>query len=61
MLIGYRKVIIMTIIIIVGIVFRPLDLLTGDQFVSLLNTCGIAFFGSNLISKVTKIFDKKGD
>lgn len=45
---GFRKVIIMMLILSVAIIFRLQDLINGDNFTELIKVTGTAFFASNL-------------
>lgn len=52
---GFRKFIVMVVLIIVGIVFRVADLLNGAEFVNLLSGTVIAFFSANTVEHFTSI------
>lgn len=56
---GIRKWSIMLLLVIVGIVFRVTDLLTGVEFVALLKGTAIAFFGSNAVEHIKNAITKK--
>lgn len=59
---GLRKWSIMFLLLLVGIVFRMTDLLTGVEFVSLLKGTAIAFFSSNAVEHVkSAVASKKED
>lgn len=45
---GFRKVLIMSIIITVAIIFRVMDYINGDNFTELIKMSAVAFFASNL-------------
>ena len=53
---GLRKWSIMLLLIIIGVVFRLNDLLTGVEFVALLKGTAIAFFSSNAVEHVKSAF-----
>lgn len=44
---GLRKTIIMLLLMIIGIVFRVHDLVSGSEFVDLLKNTVLAFFAAN--------------
>lgn len=56
---GLRKWSIMFLLLLVAIVFRITDLLTGVEFVSLLKGTAIAFFSSNAVEHVKAAVTKK--
>ena len=56
---GLRKWSIMFLLVVVAIVFRVTDLLTGIEFVSLLKGTAIAFFGSNAVEHVKSAIKAK--
>lgn len=59
---GLRKWSIMLLLIIIGVIFRVTNLLSGVEFVALLKGTGIAFFSSNAIEHVkSAILAKKED
>ena len=51
---GFRKFAIMFLLIIVGIIFRIFNLLTGAEFVDLLSATAVAFMSANGIEHMTK-------
>ena len=56
---GLRKWSIMFLLVVVGIIFRVTELLTGVEFVALLKGTAIAFFSSNAVEHVKAAFTKK--
>ena len=59
---GLRKWSIMFLLVVVGIIFRVTDLLSGVEFVALLKGSAIAFFSSNAVEHIkTAISGKKED
>lgn len=50
---GFRKFSIMTLLLITAIVFRSIDLVSGQEFVDLLKNTTIAFFSFNGIEHMT--------
>ncbi len=50
---GFRKFTIMAALIIVGIIFRVVGLLTGAEFVSLLSDVAVAYMAFNGIEHMT--------
>ena len=50
-MIGLRKLSVMFLILSIGCVFRVKGYINGAEMVDLIKTTGIAFFGSNLMSK----------
>lgn len=56
---GLRKWSIMFLLVVIGVVFRVNDLLTGVEFVALLKGTAIAFFSSNAVEHVKTVFEKK--
>ena len=57
---GLRKWSIMMVIIIVGIIFRVVELINGVEFVSLLKGIGVAFMASNAVEYVKDAVSGKG-
>ena len=55
---GLRKWSIMFLLVVIAIVFRITDLLSGAEFVTLLKGTAIAFFSSNAIEHVKTVFKK---
>lgn len=51
---GYRKIIVMGVLIIVGVSFRLSGLINGTEMVELLKITGGAFFAANLVGKFSK-------
>lgn len=51
---GFRKFTIMAALVVIGIIFRVSDHLTGQEFVELLRYTTIAFFSANGIEHMTK-------
>lgn len=49
---GFRKFIIMLLLIVIGIVFRLENLLTGTDFVNLLQGTAVAFMASNAVEHI---------
>jgi len=45
---GFRKFLIMLLLIAVGIAFRVCNLINGSELVTLLETTAVAFFGANI-------------
>jgi len=56
---GLRKWSIMFLLIVISIIFRVTDLLTGLEFVALLKGTAIAFFSSNAVEHIKSAFNKK--
>lgn len=60
---GFRKWTIMLLIFIIAVTFRVKNLISGAEFVSMLNVCGGAFFGANSAEHLSDSFqswlDKK--
>ena len=56
---GFRKFIIMFILIIVSIIFRVLNYVDGAQFVDLLKGAVIAFFTANIGEHVINLVKEK--
>lgn len=56
---GLRKWSIMFLLVVVAVIFRITDLLTGLEFVALLKSTAIAFFGSNAVEHAKNVFTKK--
>lgn len=52
---GFRKFLIMTSLILIGVIFRITNLLSGTEFVNLLSGTVIAFFSANTIEHVTDL------
>lgn len=52
-LFGFRKLIIMTLLFSVGIVFRLMNLVNGAEFVDLLKSTSVAFFAANGLEHLT--------
>jgi hypothetical protein len=50
---GFRKTIVMFVLIAIGIVFRLSNLVNGAEFVDLLKNTVIAFFAANSIEHFT--------
>lgn len=59
MLVGLRKYSIMVIIIIVAVVFRLSDHISGDNLTELLKTVGAAFMASNMVEHVITAVKEK--
>jgi len=57
-ILGFRKFIIIALILIVGIIFRISGMLNGIEFVELIKVCAVGFFGANLTEHITKAFKK---
>jgi hypothetical protein len=49
---GFRKMIIMLLLVIVGVVFRIENLITGTDFVNLLQGTTVAFMASNSVEHI---------
>jgi hypothetical protein len=49
---GFRKFIVMLLLIVVGIVFRLENLISGTDFVTLLQGTAIAFMASNAVENI---------
>lgn len=49
---GFRKLLILMILFIVGIIFRLNDLINGAEMVDLFKTTAIAFMGANGVGKI---------
>ena len=59
---GMRKWSIMLLILVVGIIFRITELLTGVEFVALIKGVGVAFMASNAVEHAKDmIIGKKED
>lgn len=58
---GLRKWTVMVLILVVGIVFRITELLTGAEFVVLIKGVAIAFMSSNAVEHAKQIFAKTSD
>lgn len=54
-LVGVRKFTVMLILILIGIIFLVHGLLSGDNFVELISTTAIAFFGANVAEHATNL------
>lgn len=52
---GFRKFAIMAAVLVVGIIFRIVNLVNGAEFVDLIKFTAIAFFGTNGIEHMTKV------
>ena len=50
---GFRKFTVMTMLILVGIIFRVAGYLTGAEFVSLLSDTAVAYMAFNGIEHMT--------
>jgi hypothetical protein len=61
---GFRKTIVMLLLVLIGIVFRLENFINGSEFVDLLKNTVIAFFASNSIEHFTSMaksyMDSKG-
>lgn len=49
---GFRKLIVMLMLIVVGVVFRLENLISGSDFVNLLQGTAVAFMASNAVEHV---------
>lgn len=49
---GFRKFILMLIVIVVAIIFRINDLVNGAEMVDLIKNVGIAFMGANGVEHI---------
>lgn len=58
-LIGFRKLLVMLIIIMVGVIFRVEDMINGKELVDLMKGTGVAFFTGNLVEHITDTIKKK--
>ena len=58
---GLRKWSIMFLILVVGVIFRVTDYISGLEFVALIKGTAVAFMASNAVEHVRKIFTKKED
>jgi hypothetical protein len=56
---GLRKWSIMFLILVVGVIFRLTDYISGLEFVALVKGTAIAFMSSNAVEHVKKIFTKE--
>lgn len=52
---GFRKFSVMLLLILIGVVFLVIGLLSGDNFVDLLSSTAIAFFGANVAEHATNL------
>ena len=52
---GFRKFLLSLLIIIVSIVFRTKNLLSGLEFVDLVKAIGLGFLGTNSLEGVTAV------
>lgn len=52
---GFRKFILMLLLVMIAVVFRVLDLLNGREMVDLLQNTTIAFFSANGIEHIVGI------
>lgn len=52
---GSRKFTVMAAVLLVGLVFRLINLVNGAELVSLYSSVGVAFMGSNAIEKITDV------
>lgn len=50
---GFRKFTMMVAILFIGILFRMWNFVTGAEFVELISTTAIAFFGTNAAEHIT--------
>lgn len=51
---GFRKWSIMAAVLLVGIIFRTCSFLNGAEFVDLISTTSVAFFGTNAAEHLIK-------
>lgn len=51
---GFRKFTVMLLLVLVGVTFRILDYLTGQEMVELLRYTTVAFMAGNGIEHMTK-------
>jgi len=63
---GFRKLIVMLLLIAIGVIFRIENLISGSDMVTLLQGTGIAFMSANAIERIgdvikTHILSKNGD
>lgn len=49
---GFRKFIVMMLLIIIGVVFRIENLISGSDFVNLLTSTTVAFMSANAIERI---------
>lgn len=58
-MIGYRKLSIAVIYIITSVVLLVCGYVPGDSWMSAITTGMVAFFGSNLVERVTEVIKEK--
>lgn len=51
---GFRKFTIMALVLVVGVLFRVWGFVNGAEFVDLLSTTAVAFFGTNAAEHLIK-------
>jgi len=56
---GFRKFLIILIIITIGISFRLCNLINGSEMVELLKVTGASFFAANLVEHVTNTIKER--
>jgi hypothetical protein len=54
-LLGLRKTLVMTALLLIGIIFRVEELINGEQLVELLKATTIAFFAANSVEHVGEV------
>jgi hypothetical protein len=56
---GFRKFIVMMLLILIGVSFRLTDLVNGSEMVELLKVTGAAFMAANLVEHVTEVIKQR--
>ena len=51
---GFRKFVVMMMLVVIGIIFRVTDYINGKEFVDLLSATAVAFMSFNGVEHMTK-------